>query len=96
MRGAVNLGDSRGTVAGLIQLARPRQWVKNVFVFAPLIFAREFTNPASIKLSLLAFVLFCAASSACYIVNDLHDVERDRRHPTSLHFQLKPPAGRSA
>lgn len=78
----MNSGDSKGTVAGLIELARPRQWVKNVFVFAPLVFAREFTNPASIKLSLLAFVLFCVASSACYIVNDLHDVERDRRHPT--------------
>jgi len=69
-------------MVGLIQLVRPKQWVKNVFVFAPLVFAREFTNPQSIKLSLLAFVLFCAASSACYIVNDLHDVERDRRHPT--------------
>jgi 4-hydroxybenzoate polyprenyltransferase len=69
-------------VVGLIQLVRPRQWVKNVFVFAPLVFAREFGNLASIELSLLAFALFCAASSACYIVNDLHDIERDRRHPT--------------
>lgn len=73
---------SNGRLVGLIQLVRPRQWVKNAFVFAPLVFAREFTNPASIKLSLLAFVLFCAASSACYIVNDLHDMGRDRRHPT--------------
>ena len=73
---------SDGMIVGLIQLVRPRQWVKNGFVFAPLVFAREFTNPASIKLSLLAFALFCAASSACYIVNDLHDIERDRRHPT--------------
>lgn len=74
--------SSGATILGLIQLVRPRQWVKNVFVFAPLVFAREFTNPVSIKLSLLAFALFCAASSACYIVNDLHDIERDRRHPT--------------
>ncbi len=74
--------SSGATMVGLIQLIRPRQWVKNAFVFAPLVFAREFTNPASIKLSLLAFVLFCVASSACYIVNDLHDIERDRRHPT--------------
>jgi decaprenyl-phosphate phosphoribosyltransferase len=61
---------------------RPSQWVKNVFVLAPLMFSGEFLHPESIKISLLAFVLFCIASSATYIVNDLHDIERDRRHPT--------------
>lgn len=66
----------------LIRLLRPRQWVKNVFVLAPLIFSGEFLHPQSIRSSLLAFVLFCVASSATYIVNDLHDIERDRRHPT--------------
>ncbi len=66
----------------LIKLMRPRQWVKNVFVLAPLIFSGEFLHPESIKVSLLAFVMFCIASSATYIVNDLHDIERDRRHPT--------------
>ena len=65
-----------------MRLLRPRQWVKNVFVLAPLIFAGEFLHPESIKTSLLAFALFCIASSATYIVNDLHDIERDRRHPT--------------
>jgi len=65
-----------------MRLLRPRQWVKNVFVLAPLIFAGEFLHPESIKISLLAFALFCIASSATYIVNDLHDIERDRRHPT--------------
>ena len=66
----------------LIKLMRPSQWVKNVFVLAPLMFSGEFLHPESIKISLLAFVLFCIASSATYIVNDLHDIERDRRHPT--------------
>ena len=66
----------------LIRLLRPRQWVKNVFVLAPLIFSGEFLHAESIKTSLLAFVLFCIASSATYIVNDLHDIERDRRHHT--------------
>ena len=66
----------------LIKLMRPRQWVKNVFVLAPLIFSGEFLHQESIKVSLLAFVLFCIASSATYIVNDMHDIERDRRHPT--------------
>jgi 4-hydroxybenzoate polyprenyltransferase len=65
----------------LIRILRPRQWVKNVFVLAPLIFSGQFLHPDSIKTSLLAFVLFCVASSATYIVNDLQDIERDRRHP---------------
>lgn len=60
---------------------RPKQWIKNIFVLAPLIFSGEFLRPESIKTSLMAFVLFCVASSATYIVNDIHDIERDRRHP---------------
>lgn len=66
---------------GLLTLIRPRQWVKNLFVIAPLIFAGEFLNIASIEKVLLATLIFCVASSATYIVNDLHDIERDRRHP---------------
>ena len=66
----------------LIRLLRPRQWVKNVFVLAPLIFSGEFLHAESIEASLLAFLVFCIASSATYIVNDLHDIEGDRRHPT--------------
>ncbi len=67
---------------GLLRLMRPKQWVKNAFVLAPLIFARAFLDPASIRNTAIAFVLFCLASSAGYIVNDIHDIERDRRHPT--------------
>lgn len=67
---------------GLIQLLRPMQWVKNAFVLAPLIFAREFHDPAAIANAAIAFLLFCAASSASYIVNDLHDRDADRQHPT--------------
>lgn len=66
---------------GLVTLMRPRQWVKNLFVIAPLIFAGEFLNVASIEKVLLAILIFCIASSATYIVNDLHDIECDRRHP---------------
>lgn len=65
---------------GLVRLVRPKQWVKNAFVFAPLVFARQFTDPRQIEASLFAFALFCVAASACYVLNDLHDVERDRRH----------------
>ncbi len=66
---------------GLLALMRPRQWVKNAFVLAPLLFSGEFHDPDSIIAALIAAGLFCIASSATYIVNDLHDIEHDRRHP---------------
>jgi len=66
---------------GLIKLMRPRQWVKNVFVLAPLIFSGEFTQTASAGRALMAMLLFCIASSATYIINDLKDIERDQLHP---------------
>lgn len=65
----------------IIQLMRPKQWVKNGFVLAPLLFSGSFINPLALSHSLLAVVLFCIASSATYIINDLHDIEHDRRHP---------------
>lgn len=69
-------------LTGLVKLMRPRQWVKNGFVLAPLVFAGEFLDPSSVKNALLALALFCVASSATYIINDALDVEDDRRHPT--------------
>ena len=66
---------------GLIKLVRPKQWVKNSFVFAPLIFAGEFLHPDSVYSTLLAAFLFCIAASTVYIVNDLKDIEKDRIHP---------------
>ncbi len=60
---------------------RPRQWIKNSFVLAPLVFAREYLYAGSIRNAVLAFALFSVASSASYIVNDLHDIESDRLHP---------------
>ncbi len=70
------------TLLGLVKLMRPKQWVKNAFVLAPLIFSGEFLNPLAVGQALLAMLLFCVAASATYIVNDLQDVERDRLHPT--------------
>ena len=69
----------------LLKLMRPRQWIKNAFVLAPVVFAREFTDPAAVANALIAFVLFCVASSAGYILNDIHDIERDRSHPSKRH-----------
>jgi decaprenyl-phosphate phosphoribosyltransferase len=66
---------------GLINLMRPKQWVKNAFVLAPLVFSGMFLDPTAIKHALLAVVLFCVASSATYIVNDIRDIDRDRLHP---------------
>lgn len=70
-----------GEIEGLIKLIRPKQWVKNAFVFAPLIFAGQFLQLASVYTTVLAAFLFCLAASAVYIVNDLKDIENDRAHP---------------
>lgn len=66
---------------GLVSLMRPKQWVKNVFVLAPLVFSGEFLHLGSVTQALLATWLFCIASSTVYIINDIHDVEHDRLHP---------------
>jgi 4-hydroxybenzoate polyprenyltransferase len=72
-------------IVGLLRLMRPRQWIKNTFVLAPLVFAREFTDPGAVANALIAFLLFCVAASASYILNDIRDVERDRSHPVKRH-----------
>src|SRR5512143_110586 len=67
--------------ATALRLIRPKQWIKNAFVFAPLIFARELFHPDLFLLALRAFVAFCFTASAVYIVNDFADLESDRTHP---------------
>lgn len=71
----------RSRLAALFALLRPREWTKNIFVLAPLVFAGAFTRPASLLHASFVFLLFCVAASAVYIVNDLRDVEEDRAHP---------------
>ncbi len=66
---------------GLIKLIRPKQWIKNAFVLAPLLFTGKFINPASIGQATLAMVFFCIAASASYIINDVCDLKYDRKHP---------------
>jgi decaprenyl-phosphate phosphoribosyltransferase len=68
-----------------LKLMRAKQWVKNVFVFLPLVFTGLFTDPDAVIQVLLAFVMFCLASSATYILNDWQDIEADRQHPTKQH-----------
>ncbi|MGV3615899.1 MAG: UbiA prenyltransferase family protein [Fimbriimonas sp.] len=61
---------------------RPKQWTKNLLVFAALIFSGLFREPASILAACAAFAGMCLVSSATYVFNDLADANRDRHHPT--------------
>lgn len=65
----------------VIKSLRPRQWIKNFALFAGLIFTGQLDNSASNIIIFKAFLIFCAVSSATYILNDLFDIERDRLHP---------------
>jgi 4-hydroxybenzoate polyprenyltransferase len=65
----------------ILKTMRPRQWAKNVFIFAALVFDGQLSNPQSLLMTTIAFLLFCLASSLVYIVNDLVDIESDRQHP---------------
>ena len=61
--------------------ARPAQWIKNIVVFAPIVFSGFLFVPGSLTRVIWAFGLFCALSSSVYILNDLIDIESDREHP---------------
>lgn len=64
------------------RLLRPRQWIKNVFVLAPLLFAQRFRDPWSVSEALQATLMFTLASCVVYVLNDLQDLTADRQHPT--------------
>ena len=68
-------------ISGIIRTARPKQWLKNVLVFAAPGAAGVLNQGRPFSLTLLAFVSFCLASAGVYILNDLIDVEADRMHP---------------
>ena len=96
-RNGVPVGSSVSAAGGAVaaraflRLLRPRQWTKNLLLFAALVFAHRLLDGESVLLALLAFASFCLASSSCYVVNDLVDVERDRQHP---HKRERPIASR--
>jgi 4-hydroxybenzoate polyprenyltransferase len=60
---------------------RPKQWTKNVVIFAALVFSQHFFETQLFLKTTLAFFLFCFISGAVYILNDLIDLEQDRKHP---------------
>ncbi len=64
---------------------RPRQWTKNLLVFAGIIFAGELGDGSRLLEAVAAFVAYCAASSAAYLLNDVRDAELDRLHPIKSH-----------
>jgi 4-hydroxybenzoate polyprenyltransferase len=66
---------------GLLRTLRPRQWVKNGFVFMALLFDQKLTDWNLLLRTILAFILFCMISSTVYIINDLADIDKDRQHP---------------
>lgn len=70
------------SILGLIKTMRPRQWTKNVIIFAGLVFDGQAFIPDSLLRVTAAFALLCLISGSVYIVNDLVDVESDRQHPT--------------
>lgn len=80
----------------LLRTARPRQWFKNLAVFAPAVFAGQFFDSKSLLLSLQAFVVFSMLSSATYFMNDIIDAPKDRKHPIKKNRpiasgKIKPP-----
>ncbi len=68
-------------VVALLAACRPHQWIKNLFVAAPLVFARRIDDPHAALRALVAVGCFCLLSSSVYLLNDVADVERDRLHP---------------
>lgn len=73
--------ERRSAALGLLVSLRPGQWTKNLLVFAPLVFAVKLFEGQAVLTSVGAFAIFCALSSAVYLLNDVMDRESDRRHP---------------
>jgi 4-hydroxybenzoate polyprenyltransferase len=71
----------RSTVLSLIISTRPRQWTKNLLVFAGLLFGLRLFNPVAVIDAVLTFGIFCGLSGAVYLINDVLDRETDREHP---------------
>jgi 4-hydroxybenzoate polyprenyltransferase len=74
---------SRGMA--LVGAVRPHQWVKNLLVFVPVILDHRLFDAESMAKAGTAFFAFCCAASSAYVLNDLLDLEADRRHPTKCH-----------
>ncbi|MBN2072021.1 MAG: decaprenyl-phosphate phosphoribosyltransferase [Candidatus Krumholzibacteriota bacterium] len=70
------------TVWNIIITIRPKQWTKNLLLFAGVLFSKSFTDLSLVWKSFTGFMIFCALSGAIYIINDIFDHDRDREHPS--------------
>ena len=77
----LELPRRRATAVAAFVAMRPRQWTKNLLLFAGIVFAAKLGDPSRWAAAVAAFAAYCAASSAAYLVNDVHDVASDRLHP---------------
>ncbi len=68
-------------IGALAAAARPQQWIKNLFIFAPLLFSQHLFERRTILLAVAGFFLFSLGASCIYLINDLIDREKDRQHP---------------
>jgi 4-hydroxybenzoate polyprenyltransferase len=73
------------TARALLVSMRPPEWIKNLLVYAGLLFSQQFDDPGRVLDATLVFVAFCAISSAGYLINDIRDAALDRRHPEKRH-----------
>ncbi len=79
------VGSARSIAWAAIKQLRPKQWTKNGFLLAALVFSGEFLDPVSVGRALAGFVAFCLLSSSGYVLNDYLDRDADRRHPKKRH-----------
>ena len=78
-------GRGRSPSMALLVAMRPPEWIKNLLVFAGLLFSQKLNEGPQIVDAVVTFVAFCAISSVVYLVNDLRDAPLDRRHPEKRH-----------
>ena len=72
----------------LVRALRPKQWTKNVVIFAGLVFDAKLSNTTYLLHTVVGCVAFCFVSGAVYLINDLTDIEKDRQHPRKRHRPL--------
>ena len=75
-------------IINLIKAMRPKQWLKNIVIFAPLIFDVKLFDLRYLAQTIAGFMLLCLISGTVYIINDLVDIEKDRQHPKKRHRPL--------
>jgi 4-hydroxybenzoate polyprenyltransferase len=94
-RRIVSEPEAKGPAAllrDLLQLLRPAQWSKNAILFGAILFSKHLFDPTAALRVAAGFASFCFVASAAYVMNDLRDADRDRRHPQKKHRPI--PAGR--